>query len=410
MEKYSKYFLLDVGTVKEYVKEKVGYFGKEEELEAIEIGDGNINYVFKVRNLRNGKSLIVKQADTVLRSSGRPLDMRRNKIEAEVLSIEDELAEGFVPKIYLYDEDMYALSMEDISEYKNLRTEMAAGKIFPRLPEDIAAFMAGTLLPTTDLIMDRAKKKERVKLFTNPELCDITEDLVFTEPYYDYKGRNVVLEENLDFVKEKLYGDKELHANVGQLRDGFMNHAQALLHGDLHSGSIFVNREGTKVIDPEFAFYGPMGYDIGNVIGNLFFAWANKFYTAPGNSEFLAWISDAVGRVADRFREKFNEKWDEIVTFPLYANAEFKKSYIDKVMSDSFGYAGTEIIRRVVGDSKVKEVTDVEDRRLRVPMERALIQIGIKLIKDRGVLRDGADIVAVGTEYLCPAAVLPAEG
>ena len=78
-------------------------------------------------------------------------------------------------------------------------------------------------------------------------------------------------------------------------------------------------------------------------------------------------------------------------------------------MSDSFGYAGTEIIRRVVGDSKVKEVTDVEDRRLRVPMERALIQIGIKLIKDRGVLRDGTDIVAVGTEYLCPAAVLPAE-
>ena len=39
MEKYSKYFLLDVGTVKEYVKEKVGYFGKEEELEAIEIGE-----------------------------------------------------------------------------------------------------------------------------------------------------------------------------------------------------------------------------------------------------------------------------------------------------------------------------------------------------------------------------------
>ncbi len=26
-----------------------------------------------------------------------------------------------------------------------------------------------------------------------------------------------------------------------------------------------------KVIDPEFSFYGPMGYDIGNVIGNLFF-------------------------------------------------------------------------------------------------------------------------------------------
>ena len=41
---------------------------------------------------------------------------------------------------------MYAMSMEDISAYKNLRTEMAAGKIFPKLAEDITAFMAGTLL------------------------------------------------------------------------------------------------------------------------------------------------------------------------------------------------------------------------------------------------------------------------
>ncbi|MCI8784844.1 MAG: S-methyl-5-thioribose kinase [Dorea sp.] len=401
MEKYSKYFLLDADTVKEYAKEKVGYFKEEEKLYAAEIGDGNINYVFKVWNPQTGRSLIVKQADTVLRSSGRPLDRYRNKIEAEMLGIESELAEGLVPRIYLYDEIMYAMSMEDISAYKNLRTEMAAGKIFPKLAEDITAFMAGTLLLTTDLILDRAKKKERVKLFMNPELCDITEDLVFTEPYYDYKGRNVILDENRDFVKEKLYGDKELHANVGQLRDGFMNHAQALLHGDLHSGSIFVNQEGTKVIDPEFAFYGPMGYDIGNVIGNLFFAWANKFYTDSGNREFLVWIENTIGEVVDKVREKFNEKWDETVTFPLYTNEEFKKDYIEQVMSDSFGYAGTEIIRRIVGDSKVKEVTDVEDLTLRVPMERALIEIGIKLIKERAALRTGIDIRAVGTKYFC---------
>ena len=178
MEKYSKYFLLDADTVKEYAKEKVGYFKEEEKLYAAEIGDGNINYVFKVWNPQTGRSLIVKQADTVLRSSGRPLDRYRNKIEAEMLGIESELAEGLVPRIYLYDEIMYAMSMEDISAYKNLRTEMAAGKIFPKLAEDITAFMAGTLLLTTDLILDRAKKKERVKLFMNPELCDITEDLV----------------------------------------------------------------------------------------------------------------------------------------------------------------------------------------------------------------------------------------
>ena len=78
--------------------------------------------------------------------------------------------------------------------------------------------------------------------------------------------------------------DEALHAEVAALRNGFMNNAQALIHGDLHSGSIFANEQGIKVIDPEFAFYGPMGYDIGNVIGNLFFAWANKAYTG-GSAE-----------------------------------------------------------------------------------------------------------------------------
>jgi len=69
-------------------------------------------------------------------------------------------------------------------------------------------------------------------------------------------------------------------------------------------------------------------------------------------------------------------------------------------MADSFGYAGTEIIRRVVGDSKVKEVTSVTNVDLRIPMERTLIQIGIKLIKERRTLKAGAAIKAVGKEYL----------
>lgn len=54
-----------------------------------------------------------------------------------------------------------------------------------------------------------------------------------------------------------------------------MTNAQALLHGDLHTGSVFVRKDSTKVIDPEFAFYGPMGYNVGNVMANLMFAWVN---------------------------------------------------------------------------------------------------------------------------------------
>lgn len=400
MDKYSKHFLLNVQTAKVYAIEVLHFFKEEEKLDAIEIGDGNINYVFKVWNPENGKSVIIKQADTVLRSSGRPLDMHRNKIEAEILSIERKLAPAYVPEIYNYDEAMYALSMEDISAYKNLRKELMEGKTFSHFSENISTFLVDTLLPTTDLVMDRAEKKEKVKLFTNPELCDISEDLVFTEPYDDYKHRNIILDENLEFVKEKLYADKELHAEVGKLRDQFMNHAQALIHGDLHSGSIFVNEEGMKVIDPEFAFYGPMGYDIGNVIGNLFFAWANKHYTDPENKQFLEWVKDTISETFDKVHTKMEAKYKEIVKFPIYTAEGFQNDYIRKILADSLGYAGTEMIRRVVGDAKVMEVTSVKNLSQRIPMERDLIEIGIRLIKEREKLASGAEVVGVGTEVL----------
>ena len=400
MNKYAKHFLLDVTQAKEYAVEVLHYFEKEEDLEAIEIGDGNINYVFKVWNPSTNKSVIIKQADTVLRSSGRPLDMHRNKIEAEILRIEGELAKSFVPEIYHYDENMYALSMEDISAYKNLRKELMNGKIFTHLSDNISTFLAETLLPTTDLVVDRKEKKERVQLFTNPELCDISEDLVFTEPYNDYKKQNIIPEDNLEFVKEKLYEDKELHAQVGILRDRFMNVAQALAHGDLHSGSIFANEEGIKVIDPEFAFYGPMGYDVGNVIGNLTFSWANKRFTDENNRDYLEWIESAIGETIDLFYEKISRKFDEIVVFDLYCNQEFKNHYLQTVLSDSFGYAGTEIIRRVVGDAKVMEVTSVTQMDQRIPLERALINIGISLIKERNHLNNGADVLQMARTIL----------
>ena len=397
-EKYAKHFLLNTETAIEYARDKLGYFDSNEELGCSEIGDGNINYVFRVFGKTSGKSLVIKQADTVLRSSGRPLDMHRNKIEAEILKIEKSLAPDFVPEIYHYDETMFALSMEDISAYKNLRKELAAGKIFAALSDELSTFLADTLLATTDLVIGRAEKKERVKLFTNPELCDISEDLVFTEPYWDYKKRNVIIPENASFVEKVLYEDKALHAYVARLRDDFMNHAQALVHGDLHSASVFVNENGIKVIDPEFAFYGPMGYDVGNVIGNLFFAYANAYWTKPENAEFLSWLQKTIADVFDSFKTKFEKKYDELVEFPLYKTERFKKAYTKGVLADSAGYAGTEIIRRVVGDAKVSEVTSVTDTALKVPLERSLILLGKTFIKRSDDMKSGCDFVQAAND------------
>ncbi len=395
MSEFDSFFLMDTESVKRYAVEVLHLFAPGEETVCEEIGDGNINYVFRIRSLQDGHSVVVKQADRLLRSSGRLLDQNRSRIEAAILKLEGELAPGFVPEVYHYDEVMAATAMEDVSAFGNLRRELAANRVYPHLSENLPVFMVDTLLPTTDLILDAEEKKRRVQFFTNPELCKISEDLVLTEPYYNYKDRNIITPGNESFVKQKLYRDEALHAEAAALRLNFMNNAQALLHGDLHTGSVFANETGIRVLDPEFAFYGPMGYDIGNVVGNLYFSWANKIFAHSDEEEAAAAVralKTCIAEVYDKTRERLEKRYDEWVTLPLYRIPAFREEWIGSVMADAAGYAGTEIIRRTVGDSKVMEITSVTDPEQRIPMERALVYFGAELIKNRAGFREGREL------------------
>ena len=380
--KYQEHFLLDCDEVISYVKEK-NLFSENANLTVKEIGDGNINYIFKVENKIDGKSIVLKQADKLLRSSGRPLDLTRSKIEANILRIENNLAPHYVPEIYFYDEIMCVLAMEDISEYKNLRTELIAGKIFPNFADNISEFLSRTLLLTTDLFMNKFEKKKNVKEFTNPELCDISECLVFTEPYDNNRNRNIITVGNEEFVENTLYKNEDLHFTILKLREKFMNYSQSLIHGDLHSGSIFINEKGIKIIDPEFSFYGPMAYDVGNVIGNLYFPlYRAKFFMEDSKKkeEFINWLEKCILDIPILFSEKCKLLWEKYSNDKLLKNKKFRDYYIENIVKDSLAYAGTEIIRRTVGDAKVLELTSLETSEKKLELERRLINKAILMI------------------------------
>ena len=382
--KYQEHFLLDCDEVISYVKEK-NLFSENADLTVKEIGDGNINYIFKVENKIDGKSIVLKQADKLLRSSGRPLDLARSKIEANILRIENNLAPHFVPEIYFYDKIMCVLAMEDISEYKNLRTDLIAGKIFPNFADNISEFLSRTLLLTTDLFMDKFEKKKNVKEFINPELCDISECLVFTEPYDNNKNRNIITPGNEEFVEKFLYENEDLHFAILKLREKFMNYSQSLIHGDLHSGSIFINEKGIKIIDPEFSFYGPMAYDIGNVIGNLYFPlYRAKFFMEDSKKkeEFINWLEKCILDIPILFSKKCKLLWEKYSKDKLLKNKKFRDYYIENIVKDSLAYAGTEMIRRTVGDAKVLELTSLENSEKKLELERSLINKAVSMITE----------------------------
>lgn len=400
MSRFDQYFLMETTDVIDYVKEKLDLFDPLSDLVCQEIGDGNLNYVFRVRDPLSGRSVIVKQAgDTARISDDFKLSTERIKIESNVLRLEGKLAPGLVPKVYGYDDIMNCCLMEDLSDFVILRQALMEQRIFPKFADHISTFMVNTLLLTSDVVMEHKAKKQQVKEYINPELCEISEDLVYSEPYNDYQGRNELFAPNADWIKQEIYGDQELHLEAAKCKFEFMNHAQALIHGDLHTGSVFITSEHTKVIDPEFAFYGPMGYDVGNVIANLIFSWAHAdaLPTDQKSIHFLNWVQQTVVDVIDQFKEKFIQSWNTHVTDVMAKTLGFSDWYLAQVIQDTAAVTGLELIRRIVGLAKVKDITSIEDSKSRVRAERICLLVGKELIKNRFTKKNGSDFLNVLT-------------
>lgn len=397
MSKFKTYFLMNDQDVKEYVKEKLDIFPKDADLTSKEIGDGNLNYVFRVKDEKTGKSVIVKQAGGEARiSSDIKLSTDRTRIEADILKKQGELAPGLVPEVYLYDGVMCACAMEDLHNYTIMRTALINHEKFPHFADQISTFMVNTLLGTTDICLDHKAKKEEVKNYINPELCEISEDLVYTEPFNDLAKRNNVFEPMADFVKKELYEDTKLHLEAAKCKFEFMNNAQSLIHGDLHTGSIFINDKSTKVFDPEFAFYGPMGYDIGNVVANMFFAWNNGKATiedAAKNEDFTSWIEESVETMIDMFITKYHAYYDEHVVDHMAKTPGFKQWYLDTILKDTAAVAGFELVRRIVGLANVKDITSIADTDKRIEAEKICIITAKDFILNRENFRTGKDFV-----------------
>ena len=159
MSTFDTYFLMNPEDVIEYAKEKLDLFDDKAELECKEIGDGNINYVFRVWDKNSSQSVIIKQAGETARiSEDFKLSTDRTRIEAEILQLEGKLAPGLVPVFYKYDNIMNCCAMEDLSDHVIMRSALMNHEKFPLFADHITTFMVNTLLLTTDVVLEQDRK------------------------------------------------------------------------------------------------------------------------------------------------------------------------------------------------------------------------------------------------------------
>ena len=394
MSKFDSFFLMSCDNVLEYVREKTNIFHENAHLKVNEIGDGNINYVFRVEDEERLMSIIIKQAgdNSRINPSSSKLTKDRNRIEAEILLLFDKYMHGCVPEVYKYDEVMHCYVMEDLQSFNVMRSELIKGRRYSFFADKITDFFTAAYINTIDIVMNPIEKKELVKRYINPELCEITERLVFTQPYTNSLKRNMVNPLLEKWVREDIYNDKELKLEAMKLKYSFMNNPQALIHGDLHTGSIFISEKGMKIFDPEFAFFGPIGYDIGNVIANLSLSICR--FTAindENSSEFIKALIQDIGDIIENFIVKFKKELKIKVSDELMNNDEVISWYLDKILSDTAGMCGTEMIRRIIGYAKVADIETIDNDVIKTVAEKKAIEIGKYLIMNREKFKRGKD-------------------
>jgi 5-methylthioribose kinase len=249
------------------------------------------------------------------------------------------------------------------------------------------------------------EKREKIAQFlTNTAMCKISEDLIFDEPYYN-APMNRHTAPQLDDIAAKFRKDIELKLAVQELKNKFMNNAEALLHGDLHTGSIMVTESETRVIDPEFSFYGPMGFDIGAILANLFMSYYAQDGHKPGNKD--QWILEQATKLWETFTGEFEQLWDDRITSKgellnprLYNDSpELKGTALQArfaaIFEDALGYAGCKMIRRILGLAHVEDFESIADNEKRAACERKALECARKLILTRTSLKTMNDVLKV---------------
>ncbi|WP_119270937.1 S-methyl-5-thioribose kinase [Taklimakanibacter deserti] len=409
----SAYRALNDGSLPEFlgslpqVKELLG--GEPAGWTVEEVGDGNLNLVFIVRSPKT--AVVVKQALPYVRLVGDswPLPLSRSYYEHMALVEQGKHAPKLVPKVYHFDRNLALIVMEYLSPHIIMRKGLIRGIEYPLFASHIAEFMAQTLFNTSPLATTASDHKRRIWAFAdNIELCKITEDLVFTDPYRIAK-LNHWTSPDLDEIAAQFRRDEPLKAAVQRRKLQFMTSAEALIHGDLHTGSIMLTPTDTRVIDPEFAFVGPMGFDVGAVIGNLLLA----FYAQDGHearvyarSPYRHWILMQVEQVWRLFSKRFIELWDKSKSGDAYmpelfqepdgalAFAAEKQRFMRNLFVDTISFAGIKMIRRILGLAHTEDLESIEKPAMRAKCETKALTLARRLVIDAERLTGISDVTS----------------
>lgn len=335
---YLKKHMPDLDDSKPLVITAVGEGTAEED------GDGYLNFIYRVSD---GKyNLILKQG----RSEGRValfqnLSAERNRLEYEYMKLCQSIVPDFVPKLYFYDVENRIFATEDVSYLQIARFQLNKSKMFPKMAEQAAEFLAKMHFYTSDYYLDTGTFRKLKMHFNNHKMRSIFDEMMFLSYAYGTDGELFQIREELDPYVRNIVLDSDVVLERYKLRDLYMNKSEALIHGDFHTSNLFVGMEELKVIDMEYVFCGPMAFDVGYLEGHLLSqficAGFREYETEDKQKEFQAYVLASMQKLFEHYCSCFFACWEKDAK-KIYQGVEgLKENVKNNLLKDMIGFCAS---------------------------------------------------------------------
>ncbi|KAK9698896.1 hypothetical protein RND81_08G138800 [Saponaria officinalis] len=376
---------------------KLGHMVDDIQIEVVY--DGLMNFVYIVKSF--GGSMVIKQALPYIRCMGDsyPISKQRAKYEAKALQIYASICASNVPQFYHFDDSLSLIAMQYLEPpHILLRKGLIAGTQYPLLAQHVSEFFAQVFFHTSLFSNTKSDHKYAVADFSgNVEMRRLMEELAFGP----FEGSKYITwtSPQLDFDVKELQEDINVKLQVSLLKSIFCERTQALIHSDFHAGSIMVTQNSVKVIDPEFAFYGPMGYDIGTFLRNLivsYFSQDGLVTPQDDRQEYKIWLLKTLEETWNLFQEKFIKLWDEHKD----CCDEVKTKYMQDVLHDALGFCALYLIGSVIHVGPVEDFESIDNVSKRIECERNTLNFGRMLLKERLKFSSIGEVVSCLQQFM----------
>ena len=254
----------DKASLEIYLKEQA-WLQHGEKIVALEKpGEGNMNFTLRIKT--DERSFIIKQSrDYVEKYPQVAAPAERALREAEFYQLiagESQLKEK-MPQLLGVDHRNHVLKLEDLGNGVDYTFLYEKDK---RL-EDSELQEIVTFAARLHQSININTTQERL---TNRNMRKLNHEHIFIYPYLENNGLD--LDEILPGLKkigDSFKKDRILKKAVEKLGQRYLEDGNTLLQGDYFPGSWLKTKDGLKIIDPEFCFFGDVEFEIGVMLAHL---------------------------------------------------------------------------------------------------------------------------------------------